>query len=342
MPPASGWASPTTWRNRAPSKRPVQYLKPLPARSSGLWPVVVFFAFLSSGCGNPVGGGLRDHAGNVVAPGPAQRVIALAPDVTEIVCALGAADRLVAVAETADFPAVVRQLPRIVPTSVESILAYRPDLVLATTAGNDPRTVSRLLSLGIPTCTVDPTSLERIAEGFRLIAEVLGIPEQGRDLAESFALRVHGARARARALTVKRGLYVVWWQPLIVAGPATFHHDVMAAAGIRNLAPDGAGRYPRISPELLLDRRLEVVIAPDDEDSRAGFGRLVATPVGRRLRSGEASLIWLPADPASRPGPRIADALDALVNQRMVGELPRGEAPELNLHLYPASRENLP
>lgn len=254
--------------------------------------------------------------------GSSQRVVALAPDVTEIVFALAAGDRLVAVAETADFPAAAARLPRVDPTSVEAILAHHPDLVLATTAGNDPRIVNRLSSLGIRTCTVDPTSLERIAEGFRLIAEVLAIPERGGELAESFSRRVRAARSRGRALAPKGGLYIVWWEPLIVAGPGTFHHDLLAAAGIVNLAPGGAGRYPRVNPEFLLDHRLEVVVAPNDEDSRIGCARVAAAPVGRRLGLGQVALLWLPADPASRPGPRLADALEELVEKRLAGELP--------------------
>jgi ABC-type Fe3+-hydroxamate transport system substrate-binding protein len=283
--------------------------------------VVLFFSFLGGGCGAPVVDGLRDQVGTSIPPGLAQRVVALAPDVTEIVFALSAADRLVAVAETADYPAAASRLPRVDSTSVEAILAHHPDLVLATTAGNDPRTVSLLSSLGIRTCTVDPSSLERIAEGFRLIAEVLGIPDRGGELADSFRRRVQAASSRVRALTPKGGLYIVWWEPLIVAGPGTFHHDLLAAAGIVNLAPGGAGRYPRLNPELLLDHRLEVVVVPDDEDSRTGFARVAAAPVGRRLTSGQVALLWLPADPASRPGPRVADALEELVEKRLAGEL---------------------
>lgn len=283
--------------------------------------MVLFFLVACGGYAPPEVEGLRDQVGNVVPVGSSQRVVALAPDVTEIVFALDAADRLVAVAGTADFPVAASRLPHVDSTNVEAILAYHPDLVLATTAGNDPRTVSRLSSLGIRTCTVDPTSLERIVEGFRLIAEVLGIPDRGGELADSFGRRIHAARSRARALTPKGGLYIVWWQPLIAAGPGTFHHDLLAAAGIVNLAPGGAGRYPRLNPELLLDHRLEVVVAPDDEDSRTGFTRVAAAPVGRRLGSGRVALLWLPADPASRPGPRLADALEELVEKRLAGEL---------------------
>jgi hypothetical protein len=87
-------------------------------------------------------------------------------------------------------------------------------------------------------------------------------------------------------------------------------------AGLDNLAPAGAGRYPRVDPELLLDPRLSVVVAADEPDVRAGYDRLVKTAAGARLADGAVRLIWLPADPASRPGPRLVDAIDTLVAAR--------------------------
>ncbi len=255
-------------------------------------------------------------------------MVALAPDVTEIVFALSAGDRLVAVPATANYPEEARRLPHIDPGNVESILAHRPDLVLATTAGNDPRIVSRLSALGVRTVTVDPTSLERVAESFLLLSDVLGVPSRGRELERDFSSRVAKARVRAAALPSSAGLYVVWWQPLMVAGPGTFHHHLLAAAGVANLAPGGAGRYPRINPELLLDPRLDTVVVPDEPEMRTAFARLAEKPMSRRLLSGGTAMLWLAADPASRAGPRLAEALEQLVDARFAAHRPGvGRAP---------------
>ena len=106
---------------------------------------------------------------------------------------------------------------------------------------------------------------------------------------------------------------MVWWDPLIVAAPGTFHNDLLSRAHLENLAPRGAGRYPRVSPETLLDPRLEVVVSPDSIDTRAGYRGLLGTPEGQRLASGKVRTIWLPADLANRPGPRLVTALEELV-----------------------------
>ena len=257
-----------------------------------------------------------DQVGNSVSEGQASRVVALAPDVTELAFALGMGESVVAVDTAADFPPEVVSLPRVVPTDLEGILALHPDLVLASTAGNDPRVVDRLSGLGVRVCTVDATSFARLAGACRLVGTVVGLRERAEACAREVENRVAAAASRAASIVRREALYVAWWQPLIVAAPGTFHDDLLRQAALGNLAPPGAGRYPRVDPELLLDPRLEVVVAPNETAGRTLFEELLGMPVGLRFKRKLARVIWLPADPASRPGPRLPDALEALVAAR--------------------------
>jgi iron complex transport system substrate-binding protein len=267
-------------------------------------------------CSTPPRGDLVDQVGNPVSAGAPQRVVALAPDVTEIACAVGACDRLVAVSTTSDYPTQALSRPRIGGSDVEAIIAHRPDLVLATTAGNDPRVVDRLQALGMPVCTFDVTSLARLSEGVRLAGAVLGCSDTAAELAGALDRRIAAARDRAARLPRRTALFVVWWEPLIVAAPGTFHDDLLRHAGLDTAVPGAAGRYPRVDPEVLLDPRLAVVVTPDEPDVRATFAATLSLPVAGRLRSGAARVIWLSADPVSRPGPRLVDALEQLVSER--------------------------
>lgn len=247
---------------------------------------------------------------------PVGRVLPLAPDVTELVFALDAGTAVPAVPRSADYPPETASLPRFDENDVEAIVSLRPDLVVATTAGTDLRVVERLRELGLAVATTDVTSLERLIEACRLLGALLGRAERGEALASALASRVAAASGRAAGWPVRTALYVVWWEPLIVAAPGTFHHDLLARAGLANLAPAGAGRYPRASAELLVDPRLEVVVAPDEPPLRAMFDSIRKRPEGSRLARGRVRVVWLPADPASRPGPRLVAALEALVAAR--------------------------
>jgi cobalamin transport system substrate-binding protein len=258
-----------------------------------------------------------DQIGNPVPLAPVRRLVPLAPDVTELAFAVGAGPLVVAVPPAADYPQAVTRLPRVSPSDTEAIVALAPDMVFATTAGNDPRVIGRLRELGIRVCTMNVTSLARLAEACRLAGEVLGLPSQGERLANEMAQRTSRATEEAGALPLEHALFAVWWNPLIVAGPGTFIDDVLLRARLVNLAPGSAGRFPRVDPELLLDPHLDVVVAPDEPDLREGFERILASPAGSRLAAGKVRVIWLPADLADRPGPRLPAALKALVTARI-------------------------
>ncbi len=259
---------------------------------------------------------LNDQVGHRVESGTARRIVALAPDVAELAFALGLGPAVVAVGPAVDYPENAASLPHLAALDVESVLVWRPDLVLATTAGSDPRLVERLRALGLRTLTVDVTSCARLVEACTLVAAATAAGDAGEELASGLRGRCAEASRRGATLPRRGALYVVWWDPLIVAAPGTFHDDLLRHANLANLAPANAGRYPRVSPELLLSSAVEVVVSPDEPDARALFARVVATAAGTRLARGAARVIWLPADPASRPGPRLPEAFVALVAER--------------------------
>jgi len=263
--------------------------------------------------------GVVDQVGHSVAAPAGDRVVTLAPDVTELVWALGAGNRLAAVPETADYPPQVLGLPRVNPGDVESILGHRPDLVVASTAGNDPRVVDRLRNLGVPAFTADVTSFVRLREAAELLGNILGTPEAGRELGERLGRATDQATLPVKE-TRPGALFVVWWHPLIVAAPGTVHHDLLYRSGLENLAPGGAGRYPRLQPEVLLDRRLQVIVTPDEPENLAALSEIRTSPLGRHMAAGRVTIIPAPADEVSRPGPRLPQALafmrDALADLR--------------------------
>ena len=188
--------------------------------------------------------------------------------------------------------------------------------MLATTAGNDPRVVDRLRALGVPVVHLRRHLLARLSEGVLLAGAVLGRSDTAAGLAGVLDRRIAAARDRAAHLPRRKALFVVWWEPLIVAAPGTFHDDLLRHAGLDTAVPGAAGRYPRVDPEVLLDPRLAVVVTPDEPDVRDTFAATLSRPSPDACAAAAARVIWLPADPVSRPGPRLVDALEQLVSER--------------------------
>ena len=96
---------------------------------------------------------VKDDAGDdIVFDQPATRVVSLAPNLTELLFAAGAGDRVIAADEYSDYPPAAKALPRIgnaYALDLERVLALKPDLIVAWKSGSDARKVARLRELGV-------------------------------------------------------------------------------------------------------------------------------------------------------------------------------------------------
>jgi ABC-type hemin transport system substrate-binding protein len=124
--------------------------------------------------------------------------VSLAPNLTEIVFAVGAGDRLIGVSDYSDYPEAARSLPRVggLEVSAERIVSLSPDLVLATPEGNAKGPVRALEAVGVPVLIVPGSSLDEVLQGIRLVASRLGHAREGEALARTLDSRRRGVRER--------------------------------------------------------------------------------------------------------------------------------------------------
>jgi ABC-type hemin transport system substrate-binding protein len=243
------------------------------------------------------------------------RVVALAPNLTEIVFALGAGNRLVGVSQGSDYPPEARRIPRIggLTPDLERIVALRPDLVVATTEGNPEWAVDRLRGLRIPVLVTSGRSLPEVFEAILSVGSALGKSARAKSLVGSLRRRRDFVLEQARTHRPRPALFLVWPDPPQVAGGGSFGDRLIADAGGRNLAA-GLPGWPVVSREFLLKMPADaVVVYPDEADTRARFAAALAVPGplfpfatrAPRCVGVEASLL-------ERPGPRSLDALERL------------------------------
>jgi iron complex transport system substrate-binding protein len=253
-------------------------------------------------------------------PGPAaqaagvpRRVVTLAPNLTEIVYALGAGDRLVGVSEYSDYPEAARAIPRVggLEVDAEKVAALHPDLVLAVAEGNAQGTVRALQAAGLPVTVTPSGSLDAVLESIRIVADRLGRGEDGRRLAGKLSRRRAAVRARATQGRHPTALLLVWPDPPQGAGAKTFLDDVLTEAGAVNLLADRTG-WPVLSKEYVATVAVDVLVVPESSEAREAWakafagGALSVGPVSRarRVSLNEAAL--------TRPGPRVFDMLEKL------------------------------
>ncbi len=242
-----------------------------------------------------------------------RRIVTLAPNLTEIVFALGAGGSLVGVSEYSDYPEAARAIPRVGGLEIdpEKVAALRPDLVLAVAEGNAQGSVRALESAGLPVTVTPSGSLDAVLESIRIVAGRLGRPEQGRRLVADLERKRGAVRAQAAGRPRPRALLLVWPDPPQAAGGQTFLNDLLTEAGADNIVGDRRG-WPILSGEYVATAPVDLVVAPDSVETRPAWDRAFATgalsrgPVARarRIRLDEAAL--------TRPGPRVFDTLELL------------------------------
>ena len=254
---------------------------------------------------------------------PARRVVTLAPNLTELVYAVGGGAALVGTVTLSTFPEEARAVPRVGDYQrfdIERILLLKPDLVLAWHHGNPGRELAQLAAAGLPLYHLEPRRLDDVPRALERVGELLGRAEQGH--ARAVALRSEIAELRrlhrnAESLSV---FYQVWSSPLMTLNGRHIVSDVIALCGGRNVFADLPPLVPQLSTESVVAANPQVMLsAREDADAGPALKRGANDPAfaaWARYPSLDAVrrnwLYTLPGDLIARQGPRIVDGARAV------------------------------
>lgn len=208
---------------------------------------------------------VQDDTGRTVSlPQPAQRIVSLAPHVTEQLFAIGAGERIIGAVEYSDYPEQARAIPRVGGYSrldLERILALKPDLVVAWQSGNDARAIERLQALGLVVYLSEPRSMPAIADGMAKLGVLAGRTEKARQQAEAFRRRLEALRKQYRDRKERTVFYQIWNQPLMTVSERHLINDVITLCRGRNIFAELEALTPTVSLEAVLAADPEVIIA---------------------------------------------------------------------------------
>jgi iron complex transport system substrate-binding protein len=230
-----------------------------------------------------------DYGNTVRLPAPAARIVSLAPHLTELVYAAGAGARMVGAVDYSDFPPPARELPRVgsdAQINIESVLALRPDLIVAWPNAGSVRAVNRLAGLGLPVFRSEPRELEDIATTLERIGALAATSEQAQAAARSFRVRRSELEKRYSARPKLRVFYQVWERPLLTVNGDHVISKVIALCGGENVFAALPLIAPEVDVEAVLRAHPQVVLS-----SRAGAEPPKWLPASRALedtRSGRS------------------------------------------------------
>jgi iron complex transport system substrate-binding protein len=290
-------------------------------RNQFVWLAVVVCLVLFSACtprGTANSGATReitDDAGRRVSlAAKVDRVVSLAPNLTEIVFAVGAGDRLVGRTSYCDFPPEAKAVAEVGDTlhpSIERIIALKPQVVLVSTASQLEVFTQLLNGQNIAVFVTDPHDLEGVFRSIGQIGEIVGEKDGANLLVQKLRERTNAVEQAVKQRPPVKVFYQVSGEPLYTAGEDSFVTDLMRRAGAASVTADVPGAWPKYSNESALAARPDAIILPTGGSMGAANAN-----VAEALRQSPAVLqgrvYKINDDHLARPGPRSVDGLEEM------------------------------
>ncbi|MGF6664625.1 iron complex transport system substrate-binding protein [Paraburkholderia atlantica] len=253
-----------------------------------------------------------DSGATVTLAAPAQRVISLAPHVTELLYAAGGGPKMVGAVSYSDYPPEAKQLPRVGDNKaldLERIVALKPDLIVVWRHGNAQRQLERLRELHVPLFFSEPRRLDDIAVSLTKLGQLLGTSTSADAGAAVYRDDIARLRARYANRPVVSVFYQVWDRPLMTLNGEHMISDVIALCGGRNVFADLQPLVPTVSTEAVLAANPQAIVtaAPGATQPDTTLPQLDAWRAWPRLAAvANNNLFAIDGDLINRPAPRIA------------------------------------
>ncbi|MCU6502615.1 cobalamin-binding protein [Rugamonas sp. A1-17] len=256
---------------------------------------------------------VRDDDGNAVTlQKPAQRVIAMAPHVTELLYAAGGGDKIVGAVTYSDYPEAAKKLPRIGDNrqvDMERIIAMKPDLIVIWMHGSSERQIETLRQLNIPMFHSEPKKLDGIADNILRLGQLLGTESVAQPAAAEIREKFAALSKQYSNRPPVRMFYQVWDKPLYTLNGVSIVSDAMRLCGGVNIFADLRVTAPVVSNEAVLQADPEAIFGTS-EKNYGGVNLWRPYTTMKAVRND--NLFTLDGELLNRAGPRMVAGTAAL------------------------------
>jgi iron complex transport system substrate-binding protein len=258
---------------------------------------------------------VTDEAGRrLIIPEKIDRIVSLAPNLTEIIYAVGAGDRLVGDTTYCDYPEPAQKVAKVGDTmtpSVERIIALKPQIVLVSTASQLEAFTNQLSAQQIAVYVTNPQSLDDVLRSIQTLGDLFNQHDQALSVVSSLRTRADVVDAATRAAKPVKVFYQVAGEPLYTIGREAFVTDLVRRAGGLSVTADVPGAFPRFSDETALAAKPEAIILPVG-GSMGEANSTVVTALQNSPAVLNGRVYRINGDLLSRPGPRLVDGLEQM------------------------------
>lgn len=240
-----------------------------------------------------------------------QRIVSLSPAGTEIICALGAFDKLAARTDYCDYPEYVSSVPSVggfdgKTLSIETILSFNPDFVYAAQRMHE-KLLPLLTQEKIPYYLSTANSVDSVYSEIRDIGKILNLSKEAEKLTEKMQDEFKNLEKEYSGQKPVSVYWEIWNPPYMSIGKDSFINQLISMAGGKNIFAEVEQPYPVVSEEQILFSQPEVIIIPSYDEH--GIEGVKLRKYWKDLPAVKNNRIYaLDADLISRPGPRITEA----------------------------------
>ena len=247
------------------------------------------------------------------------RIVSMAPSLTEILFALGLDEEIVGVTLLSDYPPAAAEKPKVGSfwqPNIEAVVAARPNLVMTLGFGQQKDLAERLKRIGYNTLAVN---IEKVSDLFTVIGEIgaaAGRQRQADELVSGIKAKLNELSGLVGALPKVRVLWVIQREPLRVAGRDTFVNEMIELAGGENAIGRTVHKYPPIGAEQVIACGADVIIEPEMGRGNLDAQRNEALQHWGKFRNLPAvtnnRIYVIRGDTVSRLGPRLYEGTETI------------------------------
>jgi iron complex transport system substrate-binding protein len=192
-----------------------------------------------------------------------ERIVSLAPNITETLFSLGLDKKIVGVTMFSDYPEAAVSKPKVgsfINVSLEKIVSLSPDLIISTANGNKKETVKQMEIIGLPVYVINPESFDEIFETVLNIGRITGRGKEAKTLVDKLQKRVNSVVSLTKDLKKPRVFFQIGINPIVTVGKSTLHNKLIELTGGVNVFSNVTIKYPRCSMEDVIAGKPDIII----------------------------------------------------------------------------------
>jgi len=195
----------------------------------------------------------------------AQRIVALAPHIVEMLFDIGAGNKIVGAVAYSDYPKAALDIPRVGSyhgMQVEKLLALNPDLVIVWKSGNSQSDIDKLERLGLNIAVSNPVNIADVATELRYYGKLTGNQEQAETVALAYEKRLKRLRIENKDKQAIPVFYQLWPEPMMTINGTTWINQLIEVCQGENVFKNNPTPYPKISTENVIVAQPHLIVLP--------------------------------------------------------------------------------